>query len=54
MPIWKMERIRTLFEDWLPEPLTVATWMEKSLTIRPVCNDWAEFTASVFTLNTWN
>jgi len=25
IPIWKIERIRTVFEDWLPEPLTVAT-----------------------------
>ena len=32
MPIWKMERIRTLLAVWLPEPLTVATWMLKSLT----------------------
>ena len=31
MPIWKMERIRMVFEDWLPEPLAVATWIEKSL-----------------------
>ena len=23
-PIWKMERMRTLFDDWLPEPLMVA------------------------------
>src|SRR5579862_6243133 len=32
MPIWKMERISTELEDWLPEPFMVATWMEKSLT----------------------
>src|SRR5262245_15722615 len=32
MPIWKMARSRTLFAVWLPEPLTVATWMLKSLT----------------------
>src|SRR5947209_160927 len=32
-PIWKMERIRTLFDDCDPEPLTVATWMVRSLTI---------------------
>src|SRR5436305_15167807 len=32
-PIWKMERMRTLFDDWEPEPLTVATWMVRSLTI---------------------
>src|SRR5512144_2527202 len=32
MPIWKMARSSTLFAVWLPEPLTVATWMLKSLT----------------------
>src|SRR6266852_3722072 len=32
-PIWKMERIRTLFDDCDPEPLTVATWMVQSLTM---------------------
>src|ERR1051325_140920 len=31
-PIWKMERINTLFDDWEPDPLTVATWMVQSLT----------------------
>src|SRR5258705_3141365 len=31
-PIWKMARINTAFAVWLPEPLTVATWMLKSLT----------------------
>src|SRR5215831_3153787 len=31
IPIWKMVRMRMLFEDWLPEPLAVATWIEKSL-----------------------
>src|SRR5262245_13544993 len=31
MPIWKIVRIRMLFEDWLPEPFAVATWIEKSL-----------------------
>ncbi len=34
MPIWKMERNRTRLAVWLPEPLTVATWMLKSLTTR--------------------
>ena len=34
MPIWKMERSRTRFAVWLPDPLTVATWMLKSLTTR--------------------
>ena len=33
-PIWKMERSRTRLAVWLPEPLTVATWMLKSLTTR--------------------
>ena len=37
MPIWKMERIRTVLAVWLPDPLTVATWMLKSLTIGPGC-----------------
>src|SRR6185295_13720843 len=32
IPIWKMERIRMLFEDMDPEPFAVATWIEKSLT----------------------
>src|SRR5437867_11528367 len=33
IPIWKIARKRTLFAVWLPEPLTVATWMLKSLRI---------------------
>jgi hypothetical protein len=28
-----MERSRTRFADWLPEPLTVATWMVKLLSV---------------------
>src|SRR5438552_10214782 len=32
-PIWKMERIKTLFDDCDPDPLTVATWIVQSLTI---------------------
>jgi hypothetical protein len=24
-PIWKIDRMRTLFDDWDPEPFTVAT-----------------------------
>ncbi len=35
MPIWKMERRSTRLAVWLPEPLTVATWMLKSLTTAP-------------------
>src|SRR5260221_375917 len=31
MPIWNRARRRTLLAVWLPEPLTVATWMLKSL-----------------------
>src|SRR6188768_526350 len=30
-PIWKMDRSSTKLAVWLPEPLTVATWMLKSL-----------------------
>src|ERR1017187_1802043 len=33
IPIWKIERIRMLFDDWLPEPFAVATWIEKSFTM---------------------
>ena len=33
-PIWKIERSRTRLAVWLPDPLTVATWMLKSLTMR--------------------
>ena len=40
IPIWKIARIRMLFEDMLPDPLAVATWMEKSLTTEapPACS----------------
>jgi hypothetical protein len=31
-PVWKAVRSRTMFEVWLPEPLTVPTRMTKSLT----------------------
>src|SRR5579863_10388041 len=34
MPSRAMALVRTRFEDWLPEPLTVATRMVKSLTLR--------------------
>src|SRR5436309_3042170 len=33
MPIWNRARSRTALAVWLPEPLTVATWMLKSLTL---------------------
>src|SRR5690242_15871809 len=29
-PIWKMARRSVVFAVWLPEPLTVATWIVKS------------------------
>src|SRR5262245_29090691 len=32
-PIWKMARRRVVFAVWLPEPLTVATWIEKSFVV---------------------
>src|SRR5438105_2851306 len=44
-PIWKMERMRTLFDDWEPEPLTVATWMVRSLTIGAAAADGSSSTA---------
>ena len=40
-PIWKMERIRIMLAVWLPDPLTVATWMLKSLTAREPVGDVA-------------
>src|ERR1035437_6264892 len=33
IPILKMARVRTRFAVWLPDPLTVAAWMVKSLII---------------------
>ncbi len=33
-PISRIERSRTMFAVWLPDPLTVAIWMLKSLTTR--------------------
>src|ERR671927_505754 len=44
-PIWKMERMRTLFDDCEPEPLTVATWMVRSLTIGAAAADGSSSTA---------
>ena len=35
-PIWKIDRSSTRLAVWLPDPLTVATWMAKSLTMRSV------------------
>ena len=34
MPIRRIDRSSTMLAVWLPEPLTVATWMLKSLTTR--------------------
>src|SRR6266498_267344 len=44
-PIWKMERIRTLFDDCEPEPLMVATWMVRSLTVGAAAADGSSSTA---------
>ena len=33
-PIRRIDRSSTMFAVWLPDPLTVATWMLKSLTTR--------------------
>ena len=33
-PERRMDRSRTMLAVWLPEPLTVATWMLKSFTTR--------------------
>src|SRR6185503_10317657 len=49
-PIWKMDRRRTRLAVWLPDPLTVATWMAKSLTMRSVRASWpASWTATSVT-----
>ena len=32
-PIWKMARSSVVFAVWLPEPLTVATWIVKLLLV---------------------
>ena len=33
MPMWKIALVRTRLAVWLPEPLTVAAWMVRSLMI---------------------
>src|SRR5258708_16027644 len=33
IPMWKIARVRIRFAVWLPEPLTVAAWMVRSLMI---------------------
>src|SRR5438445_9247034 len=50
-PIWKMERINTLFEDCDPDPLTVATWMVKSLTIGAPADGASSITASAVSVS---
>src|SRR6202163_725261 len=41
IPMWKIARVKTRFAVWLPEPLTVAAWMVRSLMI---C--WVNFSFS--------
>src|SRR3989442_3364363 len=36
IPIWKIALVNTRFAVWLPEPLTVAAWMVRSLTVGSV------------------
>jgi len=31
IPMWKIARVRTRLAVWLPEPLTVAAWIVRSL-----------------------
>src|SRR5450432_1158982 len=50
IPIWKIARIRMLFDDWLPDPLAVATWIEKSFTTAGPAGDWEEAFSSRTTL----
>jgi hypothetical protein len=33
MPMWKIALVKTRLAVWLPEPLTVAAWMVRSLMI---------------------
>ena len=39
-PISRIDRSSTRLAVWLPEPLTVATWMLKSLTTRWLLGAW--------------
>src|SRR5579862_9772577 len=39
--------MRTLLDDWLPEPLTVATWMLKSFTTGVLCSHRCSSSTSV-------
>src|SRR6266545_6589710 len=36
IPMWKIARVKTRFAVWLPEPLKVAAWMVRSLTMGSV------------------
>ena len=36
MPMWKIALVKTRLAVWLPEPLTVAAWMVRSLTMGSV------------------
>ena len=36
MPMWKIALVKTRFAVWLPDPLTVAAWMVRSLTMGSV------------------
>ncbi len=49
-PIWKMDRMRTLFAVCEPDPFAVATCTEKSLTMTPE-DEPAPVAASVSTLD---
>src|SRR4029077_29242 len=39
IPMWKMARVSTRLAVWLPEPLTVAAWMVRSLTLGSVTGE---------------
>src|SRR5205807_9754582 len=45
-PIWKILRSSTVLADCEPEPFTVATWMLKSLILRPGCAVRAAFSCT--------
>src|SRR5438552_10208992 len=40
IPMWKIALVRTRLAVWLPEPLTVAAWMVRSLTMGSVTFDF--------------
>ena len=41
-PILKIARVNTRLAVWLPEPLTVAAWMVRSLTMGSVIEGMAD------------